>query len=389
MYAPFGAGVLVGPRDAFADGDPFLAGGGAVDLVDLDEVVWTEPPDREEAGSPNVVGAVALGAAIDELGRIGWDAIAAHDDALARHLHDGLRAIPGIRVLGPGRAVAPRSPPSPSTASRTPCSPPASAPSTASACATAASAPTRTCSGSSASPPPRSPTTGTPCSRATAARSRAPCGPAPASPPPPTSIDRFLAAVAAIAADPDPPVPYDQDLATGDWWPVHRRRGLDGPATATTPPPAAAADVLPCRRPHAPAVPACARRHHLGRRPAAALAGLLPALRGLGPDDAEQAARQFDRIAWPAFAVLVLAGIWNIVGIDVGDTSTEYQVTLFVKLVLVALTGVGAAVHRAASSKPALAIGGACAAGSAPSAPSSSACSSRLTQGRPGGRRGS
>ena len=66
MYAPFGAGALVGPRRAFADGDPFLAGGGAVDLVDLDEVVWTDPPEREEAGSPNVLGAVALHAAIDE-----------------------------------------------------------------------------------------------------------------------------------------------------------------------------------------------------------------------------------------------------------------------------------------------------------------------------------
>ena len=67
MYAPFGAGVLIGPRSTFADGDPFLAGGGAVDLVDLDEVMWTDPPEREEAGSPNVIGAVALGAAIDEL----------------------------------------------------------------------------------------------------------------------------------------------------------------------------------------------------------------------------------------------------------------------------------------------------------------------------------
>ena len=67
MYAPFGAGVLVGPRSAFAEGDPFLAGGGAVDLVDLDEVLWTDPPEREEAGSPNVIGAVALHAAIGTL----------------------------------------------------------------------------------------------------------------------------------------------------------------------------------------------------------------------------------------------------------------------------------------------------------------------------------
>jgi selenocysteine lyase/cysteine desulfurase len=101
MYAPFGAGVLVGPRAVFAEGDPFLAGGGAVDLVDLDEVAWTDPPDREEAGSPNVVGAVALHAAIDELHDVGWDAIVDHDARLHRHLHDGLAAVPGVHVLGP------------------------------------------------------------------------------------------------------------------------------------------------------------------------------------------------------------------------------------------------------------------------------------------------
>jgi selenocysteine lyase/cysteine desulfurase len=102
MYAPFGAGVLVGPRATFAEGDPFLAGGGAVDLVDLDEVAWTDPPDREEAGSPNVIGAVALHAAIDELGRIGWDAVADHDVRLHQRLRDGLTAIPGVTALGPG-----------------------------------------------------------------------------------------------------------------------------------------------------------------------------------------------------------------------------------------------------------------------------------------------
>ena len=101
LYAPFGAGVLVGPAATFADGDPFLAGGGAVDLVDLDEVWWTEPPDREEAGSPNVMGAVALEAALEELGRIGWATISAHEHALASRLRRGLAAIEGVRVLGP------------------------------------------------------------------------------------------------------------------------------------------------------------------------------------------------------------------------------------------------------------------------------------------------
>jgi selenocysteine lyase/cysteine desulfurase len=101
MYAPFGSGVLVGPRAAFAEGDPFLAGGGAVELVDLDEVVWSAPPEREEAGSPNVVGAVALHAAIDALGRMGWASIEDHEAGLARHLRAGLAGIDGVRLLGP------------------------------------------------------------------------------------------------------------------------------------------------------------------------------------------------------------------------------------------------------------------------------------------------
>ena len=102
MYAPYGAGALIGPREAFADGDPFLAGGGAVELVDLDEVVWSPPPEREEAGSPNVLGAVALGAAAHELERIGRGAIRDHDAALSRTLRAGLSSIPGVRLLGPG-----------------------------------------------------------------------------------------------------------------------------------------------------------------------------------------------------------------------------------------------------------------------------------------------
>ena len=106
MYAPFGAGVLVGPVDAFKEGDPFLAGGGAVDLVDLDEVVWTDPPDREEAGSPNVVGAVALHQAFDTFGEIGWPAIVEHDLEMAEMLRSGISKISGVRLLGPDLGTA-------------------------------------------------------------------------------------------------------------------------------------------------------------------------------------------------------------------------------------------------------------------------------------------
>jgi selenocysteine lyase/cysteine desulfurase len=101
LYAPFGSGALIGPRRQFETGDPFLAGGGAVDLVGLHEVIWTAPPDREEAGSPNVVGAVALHAAIEALGALGWTSIIDHERALAGRLISGLAAIEGVRLLGP------------------------------------------------------------------------------------------------------------------------------------------------------------------------------------------------------------------------------------------------------------------------------------------------
>ncbi len=105
MYAPFGAGILIGPRSVFAEGDPFLVGGGAVDLVGLEEVEWTGPPEREEAGSPNVLGAVALHAAMAALEGVGWPALREHDDGLARLLGEGLRAVPGLEVLGPARGT--------------------------------------------------------------------------------------------------------------------------------------------------------------------------------------------------------------------------------------------------------------------------------------------
>ena len=106
MYAPFGAGALVGPLSAFEDGDPFLVGGNTVELVTLDEVVWKRPPDREEAGSPNVIGAVAFGAAARALPAVGWDKITAHDAAMAARLRGGLAAIPGVRLLGPSLDTA-------------------------------------------------------------------------------------------------------------------------------------------------------------------------------------------------------------------------------------------------------------------------------------------
>ena len=99
MYAPYGAGVLVAPRDFFA-GAPEVMGGGAISIVTWDDTVWADLPDREEAGSPNVIGAVALGVAIETLLELGFDEMLGHEVKLGRRLIEGLSQIPGITVLG-------------------------------------------------------------------------------------------------------------------------------------------------------------------------------------------------------------------------------------------------------------------------------------------------
>ena len=89
------------------------------------------------------------------------------------------------------------------------------------------------------------------------------------------------------------------------------------------------------------------------------LAGLVPSLRRAAPDAVPVAARAFARVAWPAFAIAVVTGLWNQVDIDVANTTTKYQVTLFVKIALVFSSGGAAAVHQIGRSRAALAIGGA------------------------------
>jgi cysteine desulfurase/selenocysteine lyase len=99
MYAPYGAGVLIAPRDFFS-GTPEVMGGGAIRIVTWDDTVWADLPDREEAGSPNVIGAVALGVAIDTLVELGFDEMLDHEAELGALLLASLRKIPGVTVLG-------------------------------------------------------------------------------------------------------------------------------------------------------------------------------------------------------------------------------------------------------------------------------------------------
>ncbi|HEX5366957.1 MAG TPA: hypothetical protein VFW63_09905 [Acidimicrobiales bacterium] len=89
------------------------------------------------------------------------------------------------------------------------------------------------------------------------------------------------------------------------------------------------------------------------------LAGLLPSLRRLGDDVPRTVARAFNRVAWPAFAVAVATGIWNLLAVPVGDLGTEWQVTLFAKILVVAAAGVVAAVHAGMRSRAMVAATGA------------------------------
>lgn len=107
MYAPYGTGALIGPKDIFLHDAPEYRGGGTVDVVTLDEVHWAGLPDREEAGSPNVVGAVAMAVAARTLMEAGMDEIAAHEEHLIAYTLERLREVPGIRIYGetdPARA---------------------------------------------------------------------------------------------------------------------------------------------------------------------------------------------------------------------------------------------------------------------------------------------
>jgi cysteine desulfurase/selenocysteine lyase len=100
MYAPFGTGALIGSKEFFAHGAPTYRGGGTIEIVTLDEVYWADPPERDEAGSPNVVGAVALAASIRILSQVGMDAITAHETELTRHALRSLDGLPRVRVYG-------------------------------------------------------------------------------------------------------------------------------------------------------------------------------------------------------------------------------------------------------------------------------------------------
>nr|WP_211177725.1 cysteine desulfurase [Pseudonocardia acidicola] len=101
MLGPSGVGVLYGKAELLDAMPPFLTGGSMIELVRLEGSTYAPPPQRFEAGVPMTSQAVGLAAAVDYLNEIGMDRVHAHELELTKVALDGLREIPGVRIIGP------------------------------------------------------------------------------------------------------------------------------------------------------------------------------------------------------------------------------------------------------------------------------------------------
>ena len=101
MCGPTGIGALWAKRELLEEMSPYHGGGEMISIVERDHSTWAEVPHKFEAGTPNIAGAVGMGAAVDFLEEIGMDAIHAHEQELMAHALDRIGSVPGIRVFGP------------------------------------------------------------------------------------------------------------------------------------------------------------------------------------------------------------------------------------------------------------------------------------------------
>ncbi|MDB5457149.1 MAG: cysteine desulfurase, SufS subfamily [Caulobacter sp.] len=107
LYGPTGIGVLYGKAERLAALPPYQGGGEMIGTVTLDTVTYADPPHRFEAGTPAIVEAIGLGAAVDWLATLDRGAIAAHEHALYQRVVDQLEGVNGVRILGtaPGKGA--------------------------------------------------------------------------------------------------------------------------------------------------------------------------------------------------------------------------------------------------------------------------------------------
>ena len=101
MCGPTGVGILYGRQELLEEMPPYQGGGEMISSVDYFRVRWNTVPHKFEAGTPNIVGAVGIKAAMDYIEAVGREKIAKHDTALAGYCFERIAALPGTRVLGP------------------------------------------------------------------------------------------------------------------------------------------------------------------------------------------------------------------------------------------------------------------------------------------------
>ncbi len=100
LYGPTGLGAMYAKRELLERMPPFMGGGDMIGSVSFERSSWAEIPHKFEAGTPPIVEAIGLSAAIDYVQAIGYDAITAHEAALVEHAAARLAEVPGLRVLG-------------------------------------------------------------------------------------------------------------------------------------------------------------------------------------------------------------------------------------------------------------------------------------------------
>jgi cysteine desulfurase / selenocysteine lyase len=107
LYGPTGVGALYGKYEHLAAMPPFNGGGEMIEEVTCDRVSYGEPPYRFEAGTPAIVQAIGLGAAIDYVNSIGKARIRAHESELVKYAHERLGAINSLRIIGTAKEKGP------------------------------------------------------------------------------------------------------------------------------------------------------------------------------------------------------------------------------------------------------------------------------------------
>ena len=107
VYGPSGIGVLYGKKNRLEAMRPFMGGGEMIEEVTEERITYNHPPHRFEAGTPPIVQAIGLGAALDYMQALGRDAIAEHEAALAAYAHEQLSKINSLRIFGtaPGKGA--------------------------------------------------------------------------------------------------------------------------------------------------------------------------------------------------------------------------------------------------------------------------------------------